>query len=185
MFIIFLTNKKRVIAKRKNRVRPISRSPQFERCFFLSLASCVPRRWQFYMCLRILPVQSFDFWGEWVGDFQVTKMSCKQTRNEKYIYCMESILLLFKPKKSGKNIFDHKRRLEKCSFPCLVTHYPVKSQRVGSWRKWDTTRILWLITIWQRPCNKEQNFHGEYRQTCHVCKANKNRTCLDIRYVIY
>ena len=106
-----------------------------------------------------------------------------QTDPERKIHILHGVL--FKPKKSGKNRFDHKRRLEKCSFPCPVTHYPVKSQRVGSWRKWDTTRILWLITIWQRPCNKEQNFHSEYRQTCHVCKANKNRTCLDIRYVIY
>ena len=30
--------------------------------------------------------------GRGWGDFQVTKMSCKQTRNEKYIYCMEFYL---------------------------------------------------------------------------------------------
>ena len=126
MFTIFLTNKKRVLAKRKHRVRPMSTSPQFERCFFLSLASCIPRRWQFYMCLRISPVQSFDFWGGWgegVGDFQVTKMSCKQTQNDKYIYCMESILLLFKPKKSGKNRLDHKRRWHICHEHCCIVFH--------------------------------------------------------------
>ena len=30
--------------------------------------------------------------GRGWGDFEVTKMSCKQTRNEKYIYCMEFYL---------------------------------------------------------------------------------------------
>ena len=64
--------------------------------------------------------------------FKLEKMSCKQTRNEKNIYYMESILLSFKPKKSGKNRFDHKRRLEKCSCPCRLPTTPSKVKVVDS-----------------------------------------------------
>ena len=54
--------------------------------------------------------------GRGWGDFQVTKMSCKQTRNEKYIYCMkfylnpknrEKIDLI--TKEDSKNVLSHAR----------------------------------------------------------------------------
>lgn len=54
--------------------------------------------------------------GRGWGDFQVTKMSCKQTRNEKYIYCMEFYLnpknrektdLI--TKEDSKNVLSHAR----------------------------------------------------------------------------
>ena len=56
--------------------------------------------------------------GEWRGwgDFQVTKMSCKQTRNEKYIYCMEFYLnpknrekIDLITKEDSKNVLSHAR----------------------------------------------------------------------------
>ena len=52
--------------------------------------------------------------GRGWGDFQVTKMSCKQTRNEKYIYCMEFYLnpknrekIDLITKEDSKNVLSH------------------------------------------------------------------------------
>ena len=54
--------------------------------------------------------------GRGWGDFQVTKMSCKQTRNEKYIYCMEFYLnpknrekIDLITKEDSKNVLSHAR----------------------------------------------------------------------------
>ena len=54
--------------------------------------------------------------GKGWGDFQVTKMSCKQTRNEKYIYCMEFYLnpknrekIDLITKEDSKNVLSHAR----------------------------------------------------------------------------
>ena len=54
--------------------------------------------------------------GRGWGDFQVTKMSCKQTRNEKYIYCMEFYLnpknrkkIDLIAKEDSKNVLSHAR----------------------------------------------------------------------------
>ena len=54
--------------------------------------------------------------GRGWGDFEVTKMSCKQTRNEKYIYCMEFYLnpknrekIDLITKEDSKNVLSHAR----------------------------------------------------------------------------
>ena len=54
--------------------------------------------------------------GRGWGDFQVTKMSCKQTRNEKYIYCMEFYLnpknrekIDLITKEDSRNVLSHAR----------------------------------------------------------------------------
>ena len=54
--------------------------------------------------------------GRGWGDFQVTKISCKQTRNEKYIYCMEFYLnpknrekIDLITKEDSKNVLSHAR----------------------------------------------------------------------------
>ena len=54
--------------------------------------------------------------GRGWGDFQVSKMSCKQTRNEKYIYCMEFYLnpknrekIDLITKEDSKNVLSHAR----------------------------------------------------------------------------
>lgn len=54
--------------------------------------------------------------GRGWGDFQVTKMSCKQTRNGKYIYCMEFYLnpknrekIDLITKEDSKNVLSHAR----------------------------------------------------------------------------
>ena len=54
--------------------------------------------------------------GRGWGDFEVTKMFCKQTRNEKYIYCMEFYLnpknrekIDLITKEDSKNVLSHAR----------------------------------------------------------------------------
>ena len=54
--------------------------------------------------------------GRGWGDFQVTKMSCKLTRNEKYKYCMEFYLnpknrekIDLITKEDSKNVLSHAR----------------------------------------------------------------------------
>ena len=97
--------------------------------FFFPLRLAFPGGGNFTCACVFRQLNHLTFEGDegrgWVI-FKLQKMSCKQTRNEKYIYCMESILLLFKRQKSGKNRFDHKRRLEKCSCPCLLPTTPSK-----------------------------------------------------------
>ena len=75
-------------------------------------------------------VNHFTFEGDGGRDWlilKLEKMSCKQTQHKKNMYCMESIDLLFKPKKAKKIYL-----ITKEDSTNVLAHYPVKSKRVGS-----------------------------------------------------